>query len=300
MDAEFFTSATAMLRAAAAGISYDHIAAAHGVTKSTVSARVRRLARTLQQVVGVLDVDEDASPTASLLRHHRHAYLEALEHFRPSAAQALLDPAHTLTKAQLELLQKKIIQHSHAPLRDQALLLALFSTGAKPLEIAQLTVHDYINAEGHVKVHSILRAEIATNHADRPLLFDCADTVAAIDTYLAERCAKQLGTSADHSFRGLEPASRLFLTREGRPMRIYRPANRNNQVAVCKEMHNIYQRIFNHGGLTGLNTACARRMTALRLRARGASPQDIGYALGVKCAAVHQLLKGTTGSQHAK
>ncbi|GAB2856138.1 hypothetical protein GCM10027277_25930 [Pseudoduganella ginsengisoli] len=297
MDAEFFTNATAMLRAAAAGIRYDHIAAAHGVTKSTVSNRVRRLALALQQVVGVLEVDEDTSPSASLLRNHQDAYLEALEHFRPGAVPAHFEPPQTLTSAQVELLLGKIHQHSHAPLRDKALLLVLLSTGAKPLEIAQLTVQDYMDATGHVRNHSILRAEIATNHADRPLQFNCPDTVAAIDAYLAERLVKQLGASAKHGFRGLDPASRLFLSRDGRPMRISR-SNTRSRYLVCKEMHEIFRRMFNHAGLAGLNTACARRMAASRMWEEGASHQDIGHALGVKCAAVHQLLKAA-GAQHA-
>ncbi|MBY0238529.1 MAG: site-specific integrase [Burkholderiaceae bacterium] len=298
MDAEFFVSATAMLRAAAAGIHYHHIAAAHGVTKSTVSNRVRRLALALQQVVGVLEIDEDTSPSASLLRNHQEAYLEALEHFRPGAVPAHFEPPQTLTSAQVERLLTKIRQHSHAPLRDKALLLALLSTGAKPLEIAQLTVQDYMDAAGQVRTHSILRAVIATNHADRPLQFNCPDTVAAIDAYLAERSAKQLSASTGQGFRGFDPASRLFLSRDGHPMKITHPDNRSRRT-VCKEMHEIYRRIFNHAGLTGLNTACARRMAASRMLAQGAAPQDIGHALGVKSAAVHQLLKTANATRHA-
>lgn len=299
MDAEFFASATAMLRAAAAGIRYDRIAAAHGVTKSTVSNRVRRLALALQQVVGVLEIDDDTSPSASLLRSHQDAYLEALEHFRPGAVPAHFEPPQTLTSAQVELLLTKIRKHSHAPLRDKALLLALLSTGAKPLEIAQLTVQDYIDAEGHVRIRSVLRAGIATNHADRPLQFNCPDTIAAIDAYLAERSGKQLSASTGQGFRGFDPASRLFLSRDGHPMRISRPGNGSRRT-VCKEMHEIYRRMFNHAGLCGLNTACARRMAALRMRAQGAAQQDIGHALGVKCAAVHQLLKAANATQHAR
>lgn len=290
MEPATLASAQAMLRAAAAGISYEQIAAAHGVTKSTVSVRVRRLAHTLQQIVGVLDVDEDASPTASLLRNHRHAYLEALEHFHPGAAPVLRHAPATLTPAQVGILLKKIDRHSQCPTRDKALVHVLFSTGAKPLEIAQLTVRDYLQAGGQVRRESVLRAEIAANRADRPLRFDCGEMIAAIDAYLAERVDAGLRAQEAASFRGLDPSSALFLSRFGRRFQVRRGQDHTTQ-AVCKEIHDIYRRIFSHAGLTGIHTACARRMAALRMQARGAATQDIADALGLQRPAVLQLLK---------
>ena len=290
MEPAILASAQAMLRAAAAGIAYDQIAAAHGVTKSTVSVRVRRLAHALQQIVGVLEVDEEASPTASLLRNHRHAYLEALEHFRPAAAPLLQHVQATLAPAQIGMLLKKIDRHSHSPLRDKALVHVLFSTGAKPLEIAQLTVQDYLDAAGQVRRVSVLRAEIAANGADRPLLFECGETISAIDAYLAERAGAGRNSMEAASHRGLDPASRLFLSRDGRAFQVLRTQGGKRQ-AVCKEIHDIYRRIFSHAGLAGVHTACARRMTALRMKARGAATQEIAEALGVKRAAVRKLFK---------
>lgn len=281
-------SATAMLRAVAAGIDYGHIAAAHGVTKSTVSTRVRRLAHALQRIVGVIDVDEDASPTAHLLRSHQPAYLEALEHFHPNAAPALNRHPAILTPAHIDMLLRKIDRHSHAPLRDRALLLLLFTTGAKPLEIAQLAVRDYLDLAGHVRRASILRAAIASNGADRPFPFDCERTSAAIDDYLQERLAHNWGTSGTSGYRGLDPAGRLFLSRDGRPMLIGHPEGRQ---VICKEIHDIYRRIFMHGGLSGVNTICARRMAALRLWRNGATTREIGQALGLRQTAVVKLLK---------
>ncbi|WP_377705265.1 helix-turn-helix domain-containing protein [Pseudoduganella sp. UC29_71] len=298
MEPAFLACAQAMLRAAAAGISYEQIAAAHGVTKSTVSVRVRHLARTLQRIVGVLDVDEDASPTASLLRHHRHAYLEALEHFRPGAAPVLHQAPATLTPAQIGMLLKKIDRHSHSPLRDKALVHMLFSTGAKPLEIAQLTVRDYLDAGGHVRRESVLRAEIAANRADRPLRFEGEELIAAIDAYLAERTNAKAHAQEAASFRGLDPLGALFLSRDGRQFQVRRGQGRTTQ-AVCKEIHEIYRRIFSHAGLAGVHTACARRMAALRMQARGVSTQEIAVALGVKRAAAHQLLKRAAPPQVA-
>lgn len=138
----------------------------------------------------------------------------------------------------------------------------------------------------------MLRAAIASNGADRPLPFDCEETTSAIDAYLAGRAPAAPDTVEAASFRGLDPAGRLFLSRDGRPLRV-RYAAAGARQAVCKEIHDIYRRIFGHSGVAGINTACARRMAALRLQARGASTQDIAYALGVKRPAVLQLLKAT-------
>ena len=166
----------------------------------------------------------------------------------------------------------------------------LFSTGAKPLEIAQLTVQDYLDAAGQVRRVSVLRAEIAANGADRPLLFDCGETNSAIDAYLAERAGAGRNSMEAASHRGLDPASRLFLSRDGRAFQVLRTQGGTRQ-AVCKEIHDIYRRIFSHAGLAGVHTACARRMAALRMQARGAATQEIADALGVKRAAVLKLLR---------
>ena len=64
-----------------------------------------------------------------------------------------------------------------------------------------------------------------------------------------------------------------------------------SQHLVCKEIHEIYRRIFAHGGHSGINTAMARRLAARRLHLGGASPEDIGAALGVKKLAVYKLLQ---------
>lgn len=67
------------------------------------------------------------------------------------------------------MLLEKIARHRQCPLRDKALLLVLLSTRAKPLELAQLALGDYLDAAGQVRRTSVMRAEIAANDADRPL-----------------------------------------------------------------------------------------------------------------------------------
>lgn len=289
MDRESFVIASGMLRALISGDSCDTIAREHNLTKSAVSQRIRVLASALQRVVGVVDVDEDASPTASLIRQNGSAYLEALDHFVPQAAPALRNP-FLGSAGHIALYVAKIAHHSRTPLRDTALLHTLFTTAAKPLEIAQMEVRDYLDEGGKVREHSILRAAIATNRQSRPLEFNQPDTVRAIDAYLDERLGISTHPTGGASYRGLAPCSRLFLTREGKPMRVVL-AGPGGQHQVCKEIHEIFRRILAYGGMSGVNTASARRIAAHALRSRGANPEEIGQALGLQKLAVYKLLR---------
>ena len=290
MDQDSLNVAANMLRALIAGASCETIANEYGVTKSCVSQRIRALANDLQQIVGVVDVDEDQSPTAALIRHHGEAYLEALEHFRPEAVM-MAQPGHQhRTEQALDQLISRIARHSRCVRRDTALLLTLFSTAAKPLEIAQLEVMDYLHPSGNVRIETAIRPEIAINRTARVFRFDDLRTNAAIDAYLAERHAQGQGAHDDCSFRGLHPRSRLFLTRAGDAMVVKRTGS-GNQHLVCKEIHEIFRRIFAYGGVPGVNAAFARRLAAHRLYVDGARSEEIGRALGVKKLAVHKLLQ---------
>jgi len=282
--------ASLMLRAMVAGASCECIACEFGLTKSAVSQKVRMLATDLQQIVGVVGVDEDESPTAASIRHHGDAYLEALEHFVPDAASIWRERLIELAHCRLDQHIAKIARHSRCVERDTALLLILFATAAKPLEIAQLEVRDYLDEFGEVRLHSSMRCEIAVNGKERPLLFCDPKLTAAIDAYLVLRHAEGMATHDKPYYRGLQPHSRLFLSRDGKPMTVKR-SGPGAQNQVCKEIHEIYRRIFAHGGHSGINTAMARRLAARRLYLGGANAEEIGAALGVKKLAVYKLLQ---------
>jgi predicted transcriptional regulator len=292
MSKDNLAIASLMLRAMVAGASCEQIASEFGLTKSAVSQKTRMLANDLQQIVGVVGVDENDSPTAALIRHHGDAYLEALEHFVPNAASPW--HGHVIQLATCRLAQHitKIARHSRCVERDSALLLILFATAAKPLEIAQLEVRDYLDEFGEVRSHSSVRAEIAVNSRERPLLFCDPELTAAMDAYLALRRIDRMAIHDRSSYRGLHPNSRLFLTRTGKPMVVKRTGP-GNQHLVCKEIHEIYRRIFALGGHSGINSAMARRLAAHRLHLEGATKDEIGAALGVKKLAVHKLLHST-------
>ncbi|WP_395401025.1 hypothetical protein ACHMW6_25535 [Pseudoduganella sp. UC29_106] len=288
-------TASTMLRALIAGSSCEHIANCHGVTKSAVSQRIRILALELQRIVGVVGVDEEESPTAVLIRLNGDAYLEALEHFVPDAALALDLRRDRVESEDIDLCVMKIARHSRCIRRDTALLLTLFSTAAKPLEISQLEVRDYLEESGCIRTHSALRAEIAMNRISRDLLFQDQATNTAIDDYLSERIAHGIGTHGRPFYRGLRPDSKLFLSRSGRAMQL-RMNGAVGQHLVCKEIHEIYRRIFAYSGLTGINTALARRTAAQTLLDNGANSEEIGRTLGLRKLAVQKLLRHGAGA----
>lgn len=291
--------ASLMLQAMVAGASCEQIGADFGLTKSSVSQKTRVLAHDLQQIVGVVGVDEDESPTATLIRHHGAAYLEALEHFVPDAARDWRGQIMEMTTFRLEQHIAKIARHSRCVERDAALLLVLFSTAAKPLELAQLEVRDYLDESGAVREHSSMRADIAVNGKERPLLFCDPHLTAAMDAYFVRRAAERMGIHDNGTYRGMQPHSRLFLSRTGKPLVVKR-SGPGSQHMVCKEIHEIYRRIFAYGGHSGFNTAMARRVAAHRLHLNGANAEEIGAALGVKKLAAHKLLQSIEGESCAR
>lgn len=276
----------ALLQAVAAGQSCKRVATTYGLATSVVSQRVRDLASDLQRIVGVIGVEEDESPTARLIRDHRDAYLEALSHYVPAAA--LPHTPDMPSEERLQACLARIRRRSRSPLRDEALLLLLFSAAAKPLEIASLEVGDYLDAAGTIRASSFPRPARADYPSSRALSFSCPRTRQAVDAYLAERVERGWGTHAPPTYRGLDPASRLFLSRTGQPMRLALLAG--GRYLLCKEIHGIYRRLFAYGGLQGLHASGVRRMAATQMRANGATRREIGAALGIGSLAVHRLL----------
>jgi len=103
-----------------------------------------------------------------------------------------------------------IRQHSNCAKRDTALLLVLFSTAAKPLEIARLVVSDYLSEDGSVREASVLRANAAINSKERPLFFASTKVVAAVDAYLGERIRRGQGVKDWTKFGDLSRTAGCF------------------------------------------------------------------------------------------
>ena len=281
MRAESVAKSIQMLKAILDGNTYAATAQESGVSRSAVEQRVKTLARDLQTVVGVERVDADEVPTVQGLRARKENYLEALEHYHPQRVVNAPKGPRALTDQDIDRAAAVIRQHSNCRKRDTALLLVLFSTAAKPLEIARLEVSDYLSEDGSVREASVLRTNAAINGKERPLFFASTKVVAAVDAYLEERIRRGQGTKESTKYRGLDPNSRLFLTGDGQAMPINVRAIGYRRQYRCGVILDIYRRIFARAGLKGVSALCARRTVAEKLAERGCDIDQIGAVLGL-------------------
>ena len=281
MRVESVAKSIKMLKGILDGRTYSAIAQEAGLSRSAVEQRVKALVRDLQTVVGVEWVDEDELATVQAMRARRKNYLEALEHYHWQRTVDAAKGPRTLLDRDIEHAAAVIRQHSNCRKRDTALLLVLFSTAAKPLEIARLVVSDYLTEAGRVREESVLRSDAAINGRQRPLFFASTKAVAVVDAYLEERIRRGQGTQASATYRGLDPDSRLFLTAAGCAMPIKVRTSGNARQYRCGLILDIYRRIFAKAGLKGVSALCARRTVAEKLAARGCDVDQIGAVLGL-------------------
>ena len=282
--------ASTWLLAMLQGQTYDQIAEQFRVTKSTVSKSVTDLARDLQSVVGVIGIDEDSAPTAHVIRAHAQDYLEALEHFVPLAKYAATASLPIITQAHIDQLVLHTARHSRYKQRDIALLLMLIHTGARPNEIARMTVADYIDAPGRCRSPAWLPAHAASNGIARPLLLCDATALYWLDAYLAWRVAAGYGVSDPSAYRGLQGDSSLFLSRTGESF-----TSPSAKATAEKGLHDVLQRIFRYANQPGLGVLGARRSVAHRLQADGCTLDEIAFYLGTRTATVRRLLAASPG-----
>lgn len=291
MDAAYVAASIDMLKRVMSGQTYKQVGDVCALRQTAIQHRVRVVARDLQSIVGVIGVPDHAIPTARTLRDNRNAYLEALEHYTPERACQSRMRKCAVPDEQVDALARQIRQHSRNAHRDVALLMILFSTAAKPLEIARLEVRDYLAPDGSVRAQSVIRAEVAINGLQRPMYFCCDAVNMAIDQYLDQRISKRQGIGDTGHFRGLAPSSKLFLRPDGENMRIIQKKTGAGQQYLCSDILLAYKRIFSLAPYLGITAMSARRTIAQKLDTRGVDEADIGTLLGVReRAAVRRLL----------
>ncbi|QKY12039.1 site-specific integrase [Janthinobacterium lividum] len=300
MNADYVAASIEMIKRVMSGQTYEQVGDAYSLRQTAVQHRVKMIARDLQSIVGVVGVADHAIPTAMMLREHRQAYLEALEHYTPERAGYSRLRKCAVPDEQVDMLAQQIRQHSRNAKRDVALLMILFSTAAKPLEIARLEVRDYLAPDGSVRMQSSIRADVAISGRERPVYFCCDAVNMAVDQYLAERFARQHGIGETPHFRGLAPSSKLFLRPDGENMRILQKSKHNGKQYLCSDILLAYKRIFSFAPFVGMTAMSARRTIAQKLDTCGVACAAIGTLLGVsERAAVRRLLSGHPG-RHTK
>jgi len=269
-----------MFRAVLAGESFEAVANQAGITRTAVERRVKRVALHLIQAGGVPGLHPDAAVQVGRLRERREDLLAALgaATLAPSAASRagrVLDPSEVALGAH------RLRAYAGHGQHDLALYHLIFATGLRPLEVARLQVADYLTEEGQVRRTSVLRAEAAINGRARPLHFRHRRLDESMSVYLAMRHAAGHERGQTLGWRGLDPASPLFLTCDGQPYQILSNGEAGMDRLVCRALLDVYRRIFRHSGIPGMCGQSARLTLMARMYERGADEDQVGLVLGI-------------------
>ncbi|MEO7246585.1 MAG: site-specific integrase [Rubrivivax sp.] len=269
-----------MLKAVIDGATYETVAAQFGVTRTAVERRIKSLAIHLSKAGSINGLNEEGAAFVRRLRQHRDAILGALAGFEPPAP---FGPRETRVVSGEEITQaaQRIKGRSQRSWHDLSLFFMLFTTGARPLEIARLEVRDYLDASGGVRRESALRAEVAITGKARPLYFHCTRLDQALTPYLHERLNGQKGLGDADAYRGLDPHSRLFLSPLGEGFRITPYGSPGQQRFLCRPILETYRKLFRYAELRDVTPLSVRHTVAARLYARGADEEQVGILLGI-------------------
>lgn len=193
---------------------------------------------------------------------------------------------------QIEHLLKATAAYSRVPLRDAALLLVLYGTALSVTELATITVGDYLDANGNVRITSAVRVDIAHNGEERPLFWSNKRVVAALDAYLVWRVERKQGiTEKKGAYRGLDPESTLFLTEDGGA---YSLTKRQLSSGVwsysCNTLGAYISRLHANAGIEGGSAQSARRTFAVKQHRQGRDLVHIAAILGHKSVSTTKRL----------
>lgn len=193
---------------------------------------------------------------------------------------------------QIEHLLKATAACSRVPLRDTALLLTLYGTAMSVTELATITVCDYLDAKGNVRVTSAVRVDVAHNGVERPLFWSNKRVVAAMDAYLAWRLERKHGaTVRKGAYRGLDPQSALFLTEDGRPYTLTKRVLPSGACSYsCNSLGAYISRLHTNAGIDGGSAQSARRTFAVKQHRQGRDLVHIAAILGHKSVSTTKRL----------
>lgn len=269
-----------MLKAVVEGRTYDAVAADFGVTRTAVERRVKGIATRLSAEVGVPGLNQGGAAFVRRLRLKRDAILAALERFKPQPPCSSRE-ARVVSAAEIDQAVHRIRGRSAQPARDIALFYMLFATGARPLEIARIEVHDYLHPDGSVRRESELRAELTITGRSRPLFFASSKLDDALSAYLLVRLESRQGLGPASAFRGLDPDSRLFLTATGGGFEITPYGEPGQHRFLCRPILETYRKLFRHADVEGATALSVRHTVVARLYERGADEEQVGLVLGI-------------------
>lgn len=260
------------------GCSYRAAAATLGLARSTVERRIKSLVRGLHGAGALEGLRPEWTDSLAAMRRESARILGAARACSPRRAAR---PAVVLDADEIARGVQRLRSRGGNGIRDAALVCTLLCTGLKPVELARLEVRDYLLDDGEVRTFSTLRAEAAVNGVARPLLFASQRAVQSIDAYLEERVRRGFGVAQAATYRGLDPASRLFLTASGRPF-LPAPRSPGDPRQACKRLQATLREAFARAGWAGMTAQQVRRRVAQALARQGADDEQLQLLLGLR------------------
>lgn len=260
-------------------LSLQQIAARHRVGKSTAERRIKAL-------LTLLGGDLKMVPVASrlclpALKAHADAVMDAaLRCPAPEGKGTAILGSDDIDKG-VACLRRC----SARPRRDVAMLVMLFATGVKPVEMARMRVGDVLTPDSlirHTARLSFPREPTAEDGGSSRLLPLTGPRVQeTLRDYLAERAAA-MRHGGGAGLDGLDHAASLFLTDGGEPFRTW--VRGSNGVVFCPRIFEVLSAIFRLAGWPGVRPSVARRTFTGRLVAGGATVDEVQSLLGLRTA----------------
>lgn len=170
------------------------------------------------------------------------------------------------------------------PVRNVALLHAIYGTGMTLTEIARYPVSAYLTPKGDVLDESTVPQEVAHNGIERPLYWANPNVCAAIDKYLEYRVEhRHRVTSQKGAYRGLDPTGPLFLTDVGEAYRLTERKTSAGTISYsCDSLSQLFRKLHMQAGVDGAGAMSGRRTFAVRLAQKKYDLKTIRVLLGLQ------------------
>lgn len=170
------------------------------------------------------------------------------------------------------------------PVRNVALLHAIYGTGMTLTELSRYPVRAYLTPKGDVLDESTVPQEVAHNGLERPLYWVNPTVCAAIDKYLEYRIEhRHRVTSKKGAYRGLDPDGPLFLTDEGEPYKLTERRTSAGTISYsCDSLSQLFRKLHLQAGIEGASAMSGRRTFAVRLSQKKYDLKTIRVLLGLQ------------------
>lgn len=202
-------------------------------------------------------------------------------HYSPKPAAR---HAAALRPGQLRHVIRVALITGRQPIRDVMLLWLTHSTGVRVTELASIEIRDLLHPSGQMREEVYLRAAIAKHSRPRTIYLTHPKTIAAIEAWLAYRCARGWGLSSDPEYRGFRPDERLVLTHKGRAFELARKVREINNGPVeyrcCDALQQLMSRLYRQAGIKGGSSHSGRRTLAAKVLATTGQIEVVQQLLG--------------------